>query len=731
MGRSDWEAHRAEIKRLYISEDKSVDDVMRILREKGFSRKTAQYERKLREWGLKKNISAKAGRVIAGKIRKRERAGKKSEVRWNGNRLSSSKVQGVVSRHEVGVSDVEEEPETPKGFVVCSPGPSGGDLRGHVFDDDALGRDKSPWALFLSSLYDLGIRGCFTPDVNLPPKQQTASIGNDKKLRAIIPEAYENDSLGGILVSLYLLSNNHVCGVGDLDLGIQDDQVVGLLEKIESFGEADLVKILSLANPTAQAIRDRCFASALRKHQLRLLQLIIKTGVDLNSFVPSLGEDKKTPLHPRSSPLCLAIARKRTPVVGVLTELGARITPEALVVALQMAPEHERFGGDEDQLSISMLLSLGTNLETRITTTTPFSADVTLLGWAVMQQNAQLITRLVGMGADVNAPQFTDCFTLLPLTTRADHMACRSRVSTTVLGLAVARNDPRSINYLALNAMFDEEIEIDGTSSPEHRCPLLVACARGMKDTAELLADIGADVPRADRNALAMGCCPMSLNELSGWDSEELQREKSPKESSPEESPLGEAAESTIHTSVDGNRPGPSPGPDLWDAAAKGGRVETMVGLIANGADINKRLKVDKVSRTALEIASETGNIEMLEMLLEHGAEVNTPAEYVRGATALQLAAIKGHIKIAEMLVDVGADVNAPGAEINGRTALEGAAEHGRIDMLHWLLQWGARTTGDGRKQVERAIQLARAEGHNAVANYLSPESLGRMGLEA
>ncbi|KAF2135463.1 uncharacterized protein K452DRAFT_239329 [Aplosporella prunicola CBS 121167] len=134
-------------------------------------------------------------------------------------------------------------------------------------------------------------------------------------------------------------------------------------------------------------------------------------------------------------------------------------------------------------------------------------------------------------------------------------------------------------------------------------------------------------------------------------------------------------------------------------------------------------------SRTALQQAAESGNVDIVNRLLQAGADVNqAPADWA-GVTALQAAAIGGFLGIASKLLELGADVNACGAENDGRTALEGAAEHGRIDMVQLLLNAGADVSGTpfGTKQYENAVKFAKEQGYDAVARLLirHRESLG------
>lgn len=123
--------------------------------------------------------------------------------------------------------------------------------------------------------------------------------------------------------------------------------------------------------------------------------------------------------------------------------------------------------------------------------------------------------------------------------------------------------------------------------------------------------------------------------------------------------------------------------------------------------------------RTPLQHAVENGNMDLINLLLQHGARVDGPPARDGGATALQIAAIQGYIGIARRLIDLGASVNEPPATFNGRTTLQGAAEHGRIDMLQMLLNEGALVVGDGEQHYQRAIQLGERQGHGAAVRLL------------
>ena len=156
-------------------------------------------------------------------------------------------------------------------------------------------------------------------------------------------------------------------------------------------------------------------------------------------------------------------------------------------------------------------------------------------------------------------------------------------------------------------------------------------------------------------------------------------------------------------------------------AAAEMGRLDLVRKLYENGADLNAPAGLE-FGRTALQAAcnAERANMELIVYLLDNGADINAKPGYDGGLTAIQGAAIQGNIKLVALLMDRGADMNADPAIKNGRTALDGAADHGRLDMVHLLLGAGARCERGGLSGYDSAIELAKQEGHWAVADLLA-----------
>ncbi|MES2625988.1 MAG: ankyrin repeat domain-containing protein [Pseudomonadota bacterium] len=144
--------------------------------------------------------------------------------------------------------------------------------------------------------------------------------------------------------------------------------------------------------------------------------------------------------------------------------------------------------------------------------------------------------------------------------------------------------------------------------------------------------------------------------------------------------------------------------------------LPTIARLIEAGADVNARTKewppekkwlytlndvswVDMTGQTPFIRASEAGDVEVMKLLVEHGADPHITT--YEGTTALMAAAgvnwtvaqtytvsPEASLEAVKMNVELGADVNATNSM--GLTALLGAANNGGNDIIRFLASQGA-----------------------------------------
>ena len=147
-------------------------------------------------------------------------------------------------------------------------------------------------------------------------------------------------------------------------------------------------------------------------------------------------------------------------------------------------------------------------------------------------------------------------------------------------------------------------------------------------------------------------------------------------------------------------------------SAAQAGSIELVQLLLEAGANVNA---TDFFGGTILECALEKRNLLLVQILLDAGAEVNAPASTVRGRTALQKAVQENNMNAVSLLLSRNADVNASAARIGGATALQAAVIKGNINMVRLLLKAGAHVNAPpassyGRMALDAAAERGRLD---------------------
>lgn len=157
--------------------------------------------------------------------------------------------------------------------------------------------------------------------------------------------------------------------------------------------------------------------------------------------------------------------------------------------------------------------------------------------------------------------------------------------------------------------------------------------------------------------------------------------------------------------------------------AARPARSHEAVGLLLkHGADANA---TSAFGATALMAAAAGGDVETVRLLLAHGANPNvqaTPDEpgflFGGGRSPLMWAAFRGNNEVIQLLIDAGADINAP--NVLG-TPLAQAAWADRTQAAELLLARGAKTEITGFMDGYTALHWAASsdEGNDRIVKLL------------
>lgn len=149
-------------------------------------------------------------------------------------------------------------------------------------------------------------------------------------------------------------------------------------------------------------------------------------------------------------------------------------------------------------------------------------------------------------------------------------------------------------------------------------------------------------------------------------------------------------------------------------AASARGHLEVIEMLIEAGVDINAKFNTYGIYGSVLQAASAGGHLEVMRLLLKNGADINMASG--RGGNALWVACRDGKTEAIRLLLENGADINmASGREGN---ALCIASEYNKTEIVQLLLSQGANVNTQGGYH-RSALKTARVRKHLQIVQIL------------
>ena len=367
------------------------------------------------------------------------------------------------------------------------------------------------------------------------------------------------------------------------------------------------------------------------------------------------------------APITAAISKDRYHIVEMLLNAGADLNTCNLATGSSLYVAIQR---NEGVRMVELLIKHGANVNKCHKNHGPILME------AILHQKSILIPLLLKAGADVNAT--------------ASHTASHYRRCKVALQSAVLMDD---IDALRLLIKHDANVnapeidfkrcELDGDICRDsHRTPLQIACYYDRPHLVQLLLEAGADI----------NACPWKASAPLTWRAGDYRRSSAT--TALQAAVLDKNTSLVCYLLRAGANVSDEGCPfTALQNAARCMDLDMVRLLIAHGASLNAP-DGDDNGRTALQAAAETGHTDLIRLLLNAGADASVPACSRAGRTALQAAVEGRHLNAANILLEAGADINAPAGSYKGRTCLQAAALTPQSEMVRILLQAGADPNG-------------------------------------
>lgn len=144
--------------------------------------------------------------------------------------------------------------------------------------------------------------------------------------------------------------------------------------------------------------------------------------------------------------------------------------------------------------------------------------------------------------------------------------------------------------------------------------------------------------------------------------------------------------------------------------AIQQGDLDQVRQEIANGADVTKD---DIFLGRPLLLAAALGNVQIVELLISHGASIETE-DVATGTAPLHGAAAQGHLSVVKILIKHGANIHATRTS-DRETPLHAAAQGGNEKIVELLISLGADVNARSINDYTPVHSAATAENFEVV----------------
>lgn len=332
---------------------------------------------------------------------------------------------------------------------------------------------------------------------------------------------------------------------------------------------------------------------------------------------------------------------------------------------------------------VELLLKSGYDKNARV------SGGYTPLIEAAFRNRVECVKLLLDNGADYtcrnyydetpldNASEYGNVECIKILVDRGSDINAVGGISMTALDHAAAKNKLESVKCLL---SYDSVCDITKTNS------LHWALKKGNEDCAEFLINNGADIRahyNTDLSSIHLAAQSNSLKMIELLLSRGL---------------------NVNAATLNGRKP--------LHCAVQYSKMESVVFLLENGAKVS--CSSGETCQPVIHEAAKQGNIKILQLIIDHGADVNFIHE---GYSALYAALKKRNTDGAILLVNSGADVNVKTSK--GKSPLYKAVKSSAFRVIQHLLENGADVKTENGENQETVLHIACERGYMKTAALL------------
>lgn len=397
---------------------------------------------------------------------------------------------------------------------------------------------------------------------------------------------------------------------------------------------------------------------AIEENKPKIVELLIKEG-KANIYGVYAKETEKYPIY-------CAVKNKNLNMIKILLNNNFDLKRESYILSYAME--------NSDENIVKYLVENGADM---------YSYEITALYQAVLNLNPKLVEYFLDKGASIEKAGGTDVYGNILMAASGSKFNNNKNISAVDLKLleSLSQNSAK-ITQMIIDKV-DKKLIND---SLEGKTPLIIAVGNSYIDTAKILIENGANINAVDIegwSALSYAVnngdieiAKLLLENKAKIKDELLIAIKSPIVESRINimKLLIENGANINYTDENGFNP--------LNIAIESGDMELTKFLITNGANVNSLMQ-DGVSLIGYAIAQ--NNMDLLQILIENGANVNYTVGDSWADTPLMTASRLGLDNVVRILLTRNADINA--VDMNGNTALHTAALNSQLSVVKLLLE--------------------------------------------